>query len=280
MSSAHAPLLTRERFVLTNSRGLPVRGELVRTDSARRSIVICHGFKGFYRWGFFPILIDALATEGWRVVSFNFSGSGVGSDLENFTEQDAFFHDTFGQQLADLALVIDQATARQWLGPLFALFGHSRGGGIAILHAARQSRVGALVTWASISHVTRWAQDSIAQWRANGFLEVPNVRTGQILRLGTAALDEVEAERSASLDIQAAASRLSVPWLIVHGTADETVPPAEAEALSLAAPVISKLLYVQGANHAFDVKHPASQASPALREAIEHTLSFLNSSME
>lgn len=280
MSAADAPALTREPFVLTNERGLPIRGELVRTGSAGRSIVVCHGFKGFYRWGFFPILIDSLATRGWRVIAFNFSGSGIGADLENFTQHDAFFHDTFGHQLADLGLVVDEATERQWLGPRFALFGHSRGGGIALLYAAGQSRVGALATWASISHVTRWTQDSIAQWRANGFLEVPNVRTGQILRLGTAAIDEVEAEHSASLDIQAAASRLSVPWLLVHGTADETVSPAEAEVLFGAAPKIARLSYVLGANHAFDVKHPATQASPALTEAIERTLSFLDSAME
>ena len=48
------------------------------------------------------------------------------------------------------------------------LVGHSRGGGIAVLQTARDSRVRALVTWAAISSVERWSPAEQAEWRERG----------------------------------------------------------------------------------------------------------------
>ena len=39
--------------------------------------------------------------------------------------------------------------------------GHSRGGGIAVLQAASDPRVRALVTWAAISSVERWSPHAV-----------------------------------------------------------------------------------------------------------------------
>ena len=67
------------------SRG-PLRGD-IREGRISSAIVVCHGFKGFKDWGFFPYLADCLAAgTGAMVISFNFSGSGIGPDLESFTE--------------------------------------------------------------------------------------------------------------------------------------------------------------------------------------------------
>src|SRR5437867_37253 len=63
------------------------------------------------------------------------------------------------------------------------LVGHSRGGGIAILQAARDPRVRALVTWAAISSVERWPAPQRSSWRAAGKTDIQNARTGQVLPL-------------------------------------------------------------------------------------------------
>ena len=78
--------VARARFELVNRRGEPLRGDVWRAASSRRgsAIVICHGFKGFKDWGFFPHTARELAARtGYPAVTFNFSGSGIGPDWES-----------------------------------------------------------------------------------------------------------------------------------------------------------------------------------------------------
>jgi fermentation-respiration switch protein FrsA (DUF1100 family) len=114
----------------------------------------------------------------------------------------------------------------------------------------------------------------VERWRREGFLDVPNSRTGQVLRLGRGALEEAERLRDGALDVTAAAGRVPVPWLIVHGTADETVPVGDGRALHAAAPGRSELLLVDGANHTFDARHPMGAPPPAADLATRATVSF------
>lgn len=261
-----------EPFELTSARGT-IRGEVRHPARVRGSVVICHGFKGFFRWGFFPYLIDRLTTAGLRTIAFNFSGSGVGPDLESFTEEEAFFRNTFGRELDDLAQVVDESSRRGWIAGRYGLFGHSRGGGIAVLHAAEASRVSALVTWAAIASVQRWSPEERRRWRERGYAEITNSRTGQVLRLGPAALDEVERRISRRLDIARAAARVRAPWLIVHGTADATVLVVEGERLADGARN-AELLRLPGSGHTLDIAHPMSEPSPALEQATRRTVDF------
>lgn len=66
-------------------------------------LFICHGFKGFKDWGFFPVLAEKLAEAGFVTVTFNFSMNGIGEDLENFTELEKFSLNTFSREQEDLA---------------------------------------------------------------------------------------------------------------------------------------------------------------------------------
>jgi pimeloyl-ACP methyl ester carboxylesterase len=237
---------------------------------------VLHGFKGFAGWGFFPYLADLLARGGVRVLTFDFSGSGVGADRESFTELDAFRDNTYARELDDVALVRDHARERGWLGERYGVFGHSRGGGVAILHAARDPNVGALVTWSAISTIARWSGEDMARWRAEGVLPVTNARTGQVLHLGTPLREEIDQHATGTLDIVAAAGRLTIPWLLVHGSADETVPFAEAERLREAA-TSARLQFTRlaGASHTLDAAHPLPTPVPArLERAVMMTTEF------
>ncbi len=158
------------------------------------------------------------------------------------------------------------------------LVGHSRGGGIAVLHAARDPRVQALVTWAAISSVERWSPQDVAAWREKGVKEIVNARTGQRLPLSTDVLDDVERNATGSLDIAAAAARIRIPWLIAHGTEDESVSPLESEALRAACPLsTARLLPIEGAGHTFGAGHPwdpRTHDTPALRRVFDLTLAW------
>jgi uncharacterized protein len=264
-----------ERFEIPGTGARIIRGEVRVAPDARGSVVLVHGFKGFARFAFFPFLAERLAARGLTAVTFNSSGSGVGEDLETFTDPEAFAENSYTRELQDLALVIAESERRGWTGPQFGLFGHSRGGAVALLHAARDARVRALVTWSSIASVVRWTEQEMAEWRERGWLEVSNARTGQVFRLSTALLDETSEHHLGRLNLRMAAATLLCPWLIVHGDADETVPFSEAEQLHAASDDRAELLRVAEGTHTFNVAHGMKEPSAQLSAAAEHTLHFL-----
>jgi pimeloyl-ACP methyl ester carboxylesterase len=275
--------VTRVPFEIAPTAGGVLRGDL-RFSSTRApggsagAIVVCHGFKGFKDWGFFPYLADRLAMDtGSAVVSFNFSGSGVGPDLENFTDLEGFGRNTFSREVADLEEILDGLRAGR-LGDArldppdsVGVIGHSRGAAAAILAGARRPEVRAVVTWSGIGSVFRyeeWFAESLGE---GDVMEVVNARTGQRLPLYRDVLDDLRRNRAA-LDMETAAGRLGSTLLIVHGTADEAVPVGEAHALHGAAGE-AELSIIEGAGHTMDASHPFPGTNPRLEEAIRLTVS-------
>ena len=246
-------------------------------SSGRPAVLVLHGFKGFKDWGMFPPLAQRLAQAGFTVVSPNLSGSGV-DDAGDFSLPERFGHNTFTAELDDVSRVVDALIAGQLGVPspsTLGLIGHSRGGGMAILHAARNPRVRALVTWAAISTVERWPPAQRSSWRAAGRTEVQNARTGQVLPLYTDVLDDIEQNASA-LDIEAAARRILVPWLMIHGKDDESVRFAEAERLKACnSRPDTRLLPIDGAGHTFGAVHPWRAPTPELETVFDATLGWL-----
>jgi len=240
-------------------------------------VVVVHGFKGFKDWGMFPHLAERLARAGFTAVSFNLSGSGV-DDAGEFSLPDRFGHNTFSAELQDLGRVVNALMNGELGVPApsgLALVGHSRGGGIAALQTARDSRISALVTWAAVCRVERWAAEQRSAWRDTGHIEIQNTRTGQIFPLYTDVLDDIE-QNAKSLDIEAAAGRIRVPWLIIHGTEDESVGFTEAKSLKAASSRRkTRLLPIEGGSHTFGATHPWRSATPQLDTVFDATLSWL-----
>lgn len=277
---AAPPVETRE-FELKRThdgRELVIRGDVYLSPAATTGVVFSHGFKGFGRWGFYPYLAPHVAAAGLNAVTFDYSGSGTGADRETYTDADAFARNTYTLELADLSAVVAEARRQGWIGDRYGVFGHSRGGGDAILHTARSSGVAALVTWAAISHVLRWLPAAAEQWRRLGYTEVVNARTGDVLRLNTTLLDECERLSASDLDIERAASEIDVPWLLVHGTADESVPLDDAHRLYAAAGGSDashvELAMLEGGNHVFGGGHPLGEPPEMLRTLVARTADF------
>ena len=250
-------------------------------DSPRPAVVVVHGFKGFKDWGLWPPLAERLARAGLSAVTLNFSGSGV-DDTGEFVFPERFGHNTFSAELQDLRRVMDALVGGE-LGVAppssVGLLGHSRGGGISVLHAAADGRVRALVTWEAISTVQRWLPAERAAWRAAGVNQVKNARTGQILPQYVDLLDDVESN-VAALDIEAAAGRVAIPWLIVHGSEDEAVSLLEGERLARAAPqATTRFIPVEGAGHTFGAAHPWRGATPELERVIGETIAFFGAEL-
>jgi len=269
---------TRNPFRFEPRPGAVLRGDVWNPspDAALpdAAIVVCHGFKGFKDWGFFPFTSRTLAEQlGCPVVSFNFSGSGIGDDLETFSESEAFGHNTFSLELADLNAVLDGLRSGR-LGDLscqpvdrIGVLGHSRGG-VATILSGEHPDVVALTTWAGVASPMRYAE--LFEGLGPGdFVEIKNARTGQILPLYMDVVDDLTANAE-QFDLEASLGRSRVPLLVVHGTKDSTVPPSDAERLAAAAPG-SRLAFIEGAGHTFEVGHPFAGPSPEFAQALAHT---------
>ncbi|UCE01328.1 MAG: alpha/beta fold hydrolase [Candidatus Latescibacterota bacterium] len=270
-------------FELPNRDGLPLRGDVLLPDgeaAGRPTVVVCHGFKGFKNWGFFPELGRRLAQGGFLTILFNFSGSGIGPDLENFTELDRFAGDTMSRQLDDLGCVLDALEAGRLPEAApdlerVALLGHSRGGAAALLRARDDRRIGAVVTWAAVSTLWRYSERELGAWKRQGFLEFLNTRTQQQMRIDYTAVEDLEENRE-RYDVVRAVAELQIPLLLVHGEQDLSVPVQEGrELLAARTPGSATLHEVQGAGHTFGAVHPWAGTTPALEEAMRVSLEWL-----
>lgn len=264
-----------------------IRGDAWVPDAPEEgpAIVVCHGFKGFKDWGFFPYVSEQLAARtGIVTVSFNFTGSGVGESLHDFDELDRFARNTFTRELWDLEAVLDRLSAGRIAEAdvpppyAFGLLGHSRGGATCVLKAALRTEVQALVTWSSIASVERYEADYVETWESGETVYIPNVRTGQQMPLHRNVLDDIRANRE-RLDVLAAAGSLDIPYLAVHGSEDESVPAAESKALVTAAERAAELLLVEGAGHTLNAVHPFEGTNDLLELAVERSAALFHDAL-
>ena len=245
----------------------------------RPAVVIVHGFKGFKDWGMFPVLADQMARAGLTAVSVNLSGSGV-DDAGDFSLPDNFTRNTYSAELEDITRTVAAVRAGVPLGiappAAIGLFGHSRGGGMAIVVAARDTALRALVTWAAIGSIDRWSDEAKASWRRRGHLNVQNTRTGQVIPMSTAILDDIAENADGALDIIAAAGRIQMPWLIVHGESDESVPVEDAKLLAAASSRSSTRLLLVPGGHTLGATHPLAGMPETLDRVMGETVGWFS----
>lgn len=204
-------------------------------------VVMCHGFKGHRRWGFIPLVALRLQAEGFGALVMDFSHNGrVPADGkarlspdDAFVAVDLFRANTIARELDDLSNTI------AWIrgnGPAalgvprdvtIGLWGHSRGGLVAILKALDDPTIVALTTWSALAEPQHYTERQKALWREKGELEFTDYASGTSLALGVALLDDVEANR-AKYAAGDRAQDLTAPHLAVHGEHDPTVPVAES----------------------------------------------------
>lgn len=271
-------MVPRERhpFEIASGEGLSIRGVIEVPENPVALVVTIHGFKGFKDWGFFPWTSESLAGSHIASCRFDMSRCGITEGSETFDRLELFADDTYSTQLADLASVVAHARAFDGLGalPLF-IFGHSRGGAIAILGACEIPNVTGVITWSSIAELRRWDDATIARWRRDGFLEVENARTKQKMRMSTRMLDDLDAHRD-RLDLKRALGELRLPLLVLHGTADESVPVEEATVIHEEAHNAAKVV-IESATHTFGAIHPLVHVPRDLRLAMAITRQFIHS---
>ena len=247
----------------------------------RGVMLICHGFKGYKDYGLLPQLAERAAQRGLIAHRFNFSHSGMTREIDRFVRPDLFSQDTWMKQVQDVRAVTGAIGRDEIPGVQLPMvwFGHSRGG-VAVLLANVRATVGGravgLVLAATPNYAMNLSEEDKQTLRAHGRLPVESARTGQTLHIGKQWLDEIEADPDFH-DPERAIAAADVPVLILHGTADQTVPVHAANRLHHAAPQSSTLHLIEGASHTFNAPNPLPLNQPpptATQEMIDRSCEF------
>ncbi|WP_200831886.1 S9 family peptidase [Aquimarina sp. AU474] len=233
-------------------------------DRKQKPVVIfCHGYKGFKDWGAWDLVGEEFAKSGIFFVKFNFSyNGGTLEEPIDFPDLEAFGQNTFIKELDDLETVIDWITSNSFSyqnqinSSKISLIGHSRGGGIAIIKAAEDTRITKLITWASVSdYKNRFPKGEVFErWKKEGVFFIENGRTKQQMPHYFSFYTSF-VENEGRLTIGNATKQIKAPHLIVHGVNDPTVLVNEAKQLHFWNPN-SELFLLEEANHVFGAKHP------------------------
>lgn len=140
----------------------------------------------------------------------------------------------------DLAAAVDHVRARADVTGVW-LVGFRLGGTLSVLHAARDPLVRGLATFAAPASLRAWVRDPA--W-FHSYCE----RVG-VLRDETVPGDvQAWARAIESLEPLGAARTIDRPWLLVHGSDDDTVPVEDARRYAEANPIAELRIVSHGAH--------------------------------
>jgi len=269
---------------LEGKHGKPVLVDVFFNDRIKYQpiVIFSHGFKGFKDWGTFDLIARKFAAEGFIFFKFNFSYNGATpQNPEETHDLEAFANNNFLKEMDDLGTVIDFAGTTNLIPEeqidrsKIYLLGHSRGGGISILRAAEDDRVQKMVTWSAVNDFeSRWSRKQLKDWKEKGVIYIPNGRTGEEMPMYYQMVEDFYNNKS-RLEIPAKVKMLGIPFMVIHGTEDESVPQEQALEMKKWNPNIT-LELIPGAGHTFGGKHPYhdSNLPRDLEKVVNQTVAF------
>ncbi len=253
---------------VNSTKNLPIRYDLYVPGNSSRDLlpvlIFVHGFKGFKDWGPFPDACEDLARQGFVVIAMNFSMNGIGDNPAEFDRLDLFEQETLSQDLEDIVTVIEAVKNREIQSSRVGLhtdyigiIGHSRGGHTAIAAAAEYPEIQSLVTWSAVaSYNERWTEQMINDWEKQGFTEIKNARTGQMMKVGKVVYEDAIDNAGRLMAIERV-KELHLPVLFIAGKEDESVPYQDSVKLHRNCPSSNKeLRLISDTGHTFGASHP------------------------
>jgi uncharacterized protein len=277
---------SRCNFLIEGNHGKPILTDVYEqlSDGSYPVVIFSHGFKGFKDWGPFNLMAHKFASAGFVFVKFNFAFNGTTpSTPEDFTDLNAFGENNFTKELDDLDCIInwvmDNSIALKADNTKIYLAGHSRGGAITLLKASEDQRIASAAAWAPVADFNRHiSPEEIRNWKRTGIHYVENSRTGQLMPLHL-QLYEDYIKNHRRLNIRKAVRNLNKSHLLIHGSADETIPFQHAVELFNENPFNSRLLEIKNASHTFGAAHPqeGKPIPPDFDIVVRETIRFFHS---
>jgi uncharacterized protein len=243
----------------------------------KKLIIFSHGYMGFKDWGAWNLLQDACVQQGFGFIKYNVSHNGGTPDQPiDFSDLDAFAHNTYTKELADLDAILALTAGIENLQEIY-LLGHSRGGGIVLLQS-NHPKVSKIAVLAPISSIEKRfpSGEALNQWRKEGTRFITNGRTHQEMPHHFVQYEDylANAER---LDIKRYVRNSRVPICVIHGDADASVHISEGEEIAAWAGV--ELIRIEGEQHTFGAQQPWNEKRLplGLEKVVQYLIVFFNS---
>ncbi|HVJ46952.1 MAG TPA: alpha/beta fold hydrolase [Luteolibacter sp.] len=195
-------------------------------------VILGHGVTGNKDRPLLVAVAEGLAERGWPCLRISYTGNG---------ESEGRFGDScITKETGDLASVIDDVPQDVKI----AYVGHSMGGAVGVMTAAKDARIRTLVSLAGMTHTADFVKREFGDVvPGEGFMwddeECP---------LSQAYVDDLTGIGS-TLE---SAAKVVQPWLLVHGVEDDVVPIKDGEDAFAAAISEKEWLPIGGAGHSFD----------------------------
>ncbi|KAJ4908506.1 alpha/beta-Hydrolases superfamily protein [Raphanus sativus] len=241
------------RVVIENSHGEKLVGVLQDTGSTE-TVVICHGFQSSKDR--IPMRTIANVFERAKITTFRFDFAGNGES------QGSFQYGNYRREAEDLRSVLQHLRGENRV--ISAIIGHSKGGNVVLLYAAKYKDVETVVNISGRFFLERGIEgrlgkDYMKRIKENGFIDVRN-------RKGKFEYRVTEESLVDRLTTNTHESCLSIHEncrvLTVHGSDDRIVHVTEA--YEFARYIKNhKLCLIEGADHEF-TSHQHQLASTVL----------------
>ena len=202
-------------------------------DVPKAIVVIAHGVTAHKDRPLLIALAAALSEAGLASLRVSFAGNGQ--------SEGRFEEAVPSKEVGDLGSVVDALTA--WGVATIAYAGHSMGGAVGVMRASVDPRINCLVSLAGMVHVDAFMRAQFGHLTPGApMLEKPECPWSPNLADDAARIGSVTAQ----------AARIRVPWLLVHGDADELVPFQDALDARAAAGGRPELVTLTGIDHRFN----------------------------
>jgi pimeloyl-ACP methyl ester carboxylesterase len=255
------------------------------TDIKKPIVVFCHGFKSYKDWGAYNQMAEYFAKIGFVFLKFNFShNGGTMTNPIDFPDLKKFSENTFSKEQQDIQAVLNFIDRNEMIPHKekntkeIYLMGHSRGGAAVIIKSLYENRIKKVATLgAVIDLASRFPNEKevLEQWKTNGVVYIPNLRTNQQMPLGYTLYSDFIKNQD-KLDILKNADKLTIPQLIIHGNQDETVSVDDAFLMKKLNPKAELILL--DTNHTFDLVQPweKDHMPDAFLSSLDKIIAFFN----
>ncbi|KXZ47005.1 hypothetical protein GPECTOR_39g499 [Gonium pectorale] len=212
-----------------NPHGERLAAKLVDAGPDSAVAILCHGYAACKDGFVFPAMAAALAERGLSSLRFDFAGNGE--------SEGSFSFGGYYREVEDLRAAVGFVRS-ELRRSVAAIVGHSKGGNVVLLYAAKYDDVPRVVSVAGRAVMGRGIQerfgsDILERLAAEGWVEQRvRVDAGRTItyRLTKQAVDERLAMDMLGELARVAASRV----LTLHGAADTTIPPEDGAAIAQA----------------------------------------------
>lgn len=270
--------LDKVNEIYTGAKGRKSVYDLKIPNNWNKEIILfLHGYKGYKDWGAWELLGKAFTHEKYGFCSFNFSHNGgtVNNPID-FPDLEAFAQNRYSYELEDAHTMVNLLHAK-YPSAKIHLMGHSRGGGIACLCAAQNSKVSSLVTLAAVDDFkTRFIKgEALMNWKVKCVFTIRNGRTLQDMPHYYSFYEDYFAHEN-NLNILHNLKQFNKAALHLHGTEDEAVSISCSK--SLAQQTKGQFVALEGTGHTFGSKHPwkSEQLPQPMQAIVTHVLKFYN----